>query len=105
MFLTVAWISFSINSTFSIDISGKTIPNCKNVEAGPKRNKISIANNTIGAIALIAIFGLDDVIILYFIIKIINSFFGKKSADPTFFRKFGVMGMEHVQTGIFIGKF
>ena len=96
VFLTVARISFSVNSTFSIDISGNTIPNCKNVDAGPKRNAINIANNTIGAIALIAIFGLDDVIILYFSIKIISFFFYKKTTDPTFFRKLCVMCVKHV---------
>ena len=34
VFLTVACISFSINSIFSIDTSGSTTPNCKNVDAG-----------------------------------------------------------------------
>ena len=67
-----------INSIFSIDTSGSTTPNCKNVDAGPKRNAIIIANNTIGAIALIASTGLDDVIILYLCTIIISILFYKK---------------------------
>ena len=102
VFLTVTWISFPINSTFSIDISGNTIPNCKNVEAGPKRKTINIANNTIGAIALIAICGLEDVIIFYLIIKIVSILFYKKSTNPSFFRKFCIVGMKHIQSRIFI---
>ena len=105
VFLTVACISFPINSNFSIYTSWSTKTNCKNDDAGPKRNTIIITNKTIGAIALIASTGLDDVIILYFSIKIISIFFYKKSANPTFFRKFCVMCMEHVQSRIFVIEF
>ena len=68
----------ALNSNFSIDTSGSTTPNCKNVDAGPKRKAIIIASNTIGAIALIASTGLDDVIILYLCTIIISILFYKK---------------------------
>ena len=68
-------------------------------------NEIQATVRNTGPIALIASTGLDEVIILYFCIKIINIFFYKKTANPTFFRKFSVMCMEHVQSRIFVAKF
>ena len=62
VFRTVAIISESTNSTFSIDISGITTPKLMSSEPGPKTYPIITANKTKGMIALIAVFVLDDLL-------------------------------------------
>ena len=62
VFRTVAIISESMNSTFSIDISGNTTPNPISSEPGPKTYPIITANRTKGMMTLTAVFALDDLL-------------------------------------------
>ena len=62
VFRTVAIISESTNSTFSIDISGNTTPNSISSEPGPNTYPIITANKTKGMTTLTAVFVRDDLL-------------------------------------------
>jgi len=62
VFRTVAIISESTNSTFSIDISGITTPKPMSSAPGQKMYPIITANKTKGTITLTAVFVLDDLL-------------------------------------------
>ncbi len=59
VFLTVAWISDSTNSTFSIVTSGKGVPRSKRSDPGPKMYASIKTTNMKGIIPLATSFALD----------------------------------------------